>query len=557
MPYIPPSYAAIVPDATNSGKLDYTTILIVGAGPIGLALALEMGLMGHKVVLINRENQLTDGSRAICYAKRPLEILDRLGIGERMLAKGVSWNVGRVFFKDRIEPIYSFDLLPVKDQKMPAMVNIQQYYNEEYSIEALEEMDNVEIRWSNTLMSIEDGLDCVFANVETVHGDYTIAADWLIACDGSSSPTRKMMEMEFTGETFKDNFLIADVKFKKKYPTERHFWFDPIFNPGQSVLLHKQPDNIWRVDFQVGWNIDRKEIVEPENVAPRIRAVFGDDVEFNFEWISVYTFNCRQIEKMVKGRVIFAGDSAHLVSPFGARGANTGFQDTDNLAWKLDLVIRGKAGITLLESYNEERMLAAEVNILNSTRSTDFITPKSKISKLFRDAVLQLSVTHKFAREFVNSGRLSLPIPYPNSSLNTEDDSDWKGGIKPGTNCVDAPVKSKGKDAWLLSFLGWKFKILIFCNESMLSLAKKNQLSFLEKESIPIESVYVTSGDINGTYCDKNGHIQDVKGLVYERFGCCIGDVYLIRPDQYVVARWHGLQISKIKKALSRAVGKG
>ncbi len=202
--------------------------------------------------------------------------------------------------------------------------------------------------------------------------------------------------MPFEGETFQDNFLIADVKFKKDYPTERHFWFDPPFNKGQSVLLHKQPDNVWRIDFQVGWNIDRKEIVKPKNVTPRIKAMFGEDVLFDYEWISIYTFNCRQIGAMKKGHVLFAGDSAHLVSPFGARGANTGFQDSDNLAWKLDMVIHNKANERLLDSYNEERSFAAKINILNSTRSTDFITPKSHISMVFRDAILQLSTEHDF-----------------------------------------------------------------------------------------------------------------------------------------------------------------
>ena len=222
MPYCPAKFEPVIPEAVATGKSDATTILIVGAGPIGLALALEMGQMGHHIVLLNRETQLTDGSRAICYAKRPLEILDRLGIAERMVDKGVSWNIGRVFFKDKKDPVYSFDLLPIKDQKHPAMINIQQYYNEEYNIEALDGLENVELRWGNTLTAIEEVAAGVIARVATKAGDYRIKADWLIACDGSSSPTRKIMDMGFEGETFQDNFLIADVKFKKEYPTERH-----------------------------------------------------------------------------------------------------------------------------------------------------------------------------------------------------------------------------------------------------------------------------------------------------------------------------------------------
>tara|TARA_R110002096_G_scaffold433579_2_gene652574 strand:- start:35070 stop:36710 length:1641 start_codon:yes stop_codon:yes gene_type:complete len=544
MVYVPPKHAPAIPKAVLTGAIEKTPVLIVGAGPIGLALALDLGLRGHHIILLNKETQLTDGSRAICYAKRPLEIMDRLGFGDRMVSKGVSWNIGKVFFQDKTDPVYSFDLLPLKDQKMPGMVNVQQYYNEEYNIDALAALDNVEIRWGNTLTNIQEAEGGVLVEVSTDEGNYQIQADWLAACDGSRSSTREILDVGFEGETFQDNFLIADVKFKKSYPTERHFWFDPTFNPGQSVLLHKQPDDVWRIDFQVGWDIDRTEIVKPENVTPRIQAMFDENVEFEYEWISVYTFNCRQVEKMVNGKVIFAGDSAHLVSPFGARGANTGFQDADNLAWKLDLVLKGSANEDLIASYDEERSLAAKINILNSTRSTDFITPKSKVSQQFRDAVLQLSSSHEFARGFVNSGRLSMPVPYPQSSLNTQDDGVWEGGVSPGENCIDAPVNINGNAAWLLNSLGWNFKILVFVDEDGLSSAQKSDLERLSEGEIPIESIIVGAGGL-----------EDTRGLVAERYNALAGDVYLIRPDQYVAARWHDFDFKKIENAVRTAVG--
>lgn len=550
MPYVPPKYEPVIPDAVRTGSPEETTVLIVGAGPIGLALALDLGIRGHKLVLINRASQLTDGSRAICYAKRSLEILDRLGFGERMVAKGVSWNIGRVFFQDRPEPVYSFDLLPIKDQKHPGMINLQQYYNEKFNIDALQDLDNVKLRWGNKLADFEESENGIVATVETDEGAYELHADWMIACDGSGSTVRKALGMGFEGDTSHDNFLIADVKFTKDYPTERHFWFDPTFNPGQSVLLHKQPDDVWRIDFQVGWDIDREEIVKPENVTPRIKAMFGDDVEFEFEWISIYTFNCRQVESMVKDRVIFAGDSAHLVSPFGARGANTGFQDTDNLAWKLDMIINGQAKSELLNSYDEERSLAARINILNSTRSTDFITPKGTVSRQFRDAVLQLSSANEFARGFVNSGRLSLPVPYPDSSLNTQDDKEWSGGVSPGTNCIDAPVLKFGEAAWLLNSLGWTFKALIFSAPGELSDAQRERLQGLADENIPIESIFVCKHSQDSAAC-----LRDVKGLAAERYATDDGGVYLIRPDQYVAARWHDVDTIKIRESAERAAG--
>jgi len=315
-------------------------------------------------------------------------------------------------------------------------------------------------------------------------------------------------------------------------------------------LLHKQPDNVWRIDFQVGWEIDRDEIVKPENVEPRVKAIFGDDVAFSFEWISLYTFNCRQIEKMVEGRVIFAGDSAHLVSPFGARGANTGFQDADNLAWKLDLIIQGKANKDLLDSYNEERLLAAEINILNSTRSTDFITPKSKTSTQFRDAVLQLSATENFARGFVNSGRLSTPVPYPDSSLNTSDSGDWMGGVAPGFNCIDAPIKLNGSDGWLLNQLGWHFSLLVI-SPSNNEFDRREILNGLAKvRAVDLKIVWVGSENR-----ETDNVLIDTHHLVKERYDCQQGGLYLIRPDQYVAARWKQFDSEEIVKAVNRSLG--
>ena len=221
-----------------------------------------------------------------------------------------------------------------------------------------------------------------------------------------------MLGLEAKGQVFRDRFLIADVKMQAQFPTERWFWFDPPFHPNQSVLLHRQADDVWRIDFQLGWDADPEAERRPERVIPRIQAMLGADQPFELEWVSVYTFRCQRMERFRHGRVFFVGDAAHQVSPFGARGANSGIQDADNLAWKLALVLAGLATDALLDSYDAERIPAADENILNSTRSTDFITPKSAVSRTFRDATLQLAEKYPFARKLVNSGRLSLPHTY-------------------------------------------------------------------------------------------------------------------------------------------------
>jgi 3-(3-hydroxy-phenyl)propionate hydroxylase len=406
-----------------SADREEARVVIVGGGPVGLTLALDLGRKGQPVVLLNRLDFVPARSKAICFAKRSLDIFDRLGVGDAMVDKGVIWNVGKVFWQDRAEPIYQFDMLPVKDQRRPGFINIQQYHVETRLIDALEALPNVDLRWGHGVTGVASRADGATLTVATADGDYRLDAEWVIACDGSRSPVRTMLGLDFEGRVFEDNFLIADIRMEGERPSERWFWFDPPFNPGQSALLHKQPDDVWRLDFQLGWDIDREACIRPENVEPLVRAMLGPDVRFTPEWYSVYTFQCRRMARFVHGRVIFAGDSAHLVSPFGARGCNGGLADIDNLGWKLDRVLRGRADADLLESYNAEAIETADENILNSTRSTDFMTPKSATSRAFRDAVLELAADHPFARPFVNSADGSRPpSAYRASPLSTPDE---------------------------------------------------------------------------------------------------------------------------------------
>lgn len=508
-------------------------VVVIGAGPIGQAAALDLANRGVSVVLLDDNDTVSVGSRAVCYAKRPLEILDRLGCADRLVAKGVSWQVGKVFVRDELT--YQFDLLPEADHKMPAMINLQQYYLEETMIDAAGKTGKVDIRWKHKLISLNQADDHVELTVETPNGVFTMEAEWVIACDGANSDVRRIVGGGFVGQFFEDRFLIADVVMEADFPTERWFWFDPPFHRGQSVLLHKQADNVWRIDFQLGWDADPVEEKKPERVIPRLKQMLGDDRKFELEWVSVYQFACRRIDNFRYGRVLFAGDAAHQVSPFGARGANTGFQDTDNLAWKLKLVLDGAAPETLLDSYHEERAFAADDNLKNSTRSTDFITPKSRASRRFRDAVLDLSKDNAFARPFVNSGRLSQPTPYVNSSLNTPDEDVFAGLMAPGTNCADAPVKVAGSDGWFLNQIGDGFALLVFGSEG---------------GARPI-----ACGDVAARVLTVGDQIVDDKGVLTARYDGKPGTVYLIRPDQYVAGRWRAFDEAKIKRALARAIG--
>ena len=519
-------------------------IVIVGAGPVGLATAIDLARQGLPVVLLDDDDCLSVGSRALCFAKRTLEIFDRLGCGDRLTDKGVSWHVGKVFFKDK--PVYRFDLLPETGHERPAFVNLQQYYVEGYLLECAQQYPNLDIRWKNKVVGLSQDDDGVRVQVETPDGVYTLAADYLVAADGVRSPVRGLMGLESKGQIFRDRFLIADVKMKAAFPTERWFWFDPPFHPNQSVLLHREADDVWRIDFQLGWDADPVAEKSPEKVIPRVRALLGPDVEFDLEWVSVYTFACMRMDRFRHGRVMFAGDAAHGVSPFGARGANSGVQDGDNLSWKLALVLKGQASAALLDSYCIEREAAADENILNSTRSTDFITPKSAVSKLFRDAVLSLSKEHAFARRLVNSGRLSLPSTYRQSPLNTPDCDTFAGLLCPGAPLADAPVSIAGKAAWFLRQVGGQFSVLLFADA-----ASAVNVQSLQSFALPVLLVLPAGVKAPAGVAA----IEDSEGLLAARFDAQPGTVYLLRPDQHVAARWRALDVAALQSALSRAMG--
>jgi 3-(3-hydroxy-phenyl)propionate hydroxylase len=292
---------------------------------------------------------------------------------------------------------------------------------------------------------------------------------------------------------------------------------------------------LWHESRQPGGSIDPEAERDPDRVSARVRAMLGPEVDFEIEWISVYTFRCRRLEKFRHGRTIFLGDAAHQVSPFGARGGNGGTQDADNLAWKLDAVLRNIAPESLLDSYDAERIPAADENILNSTRSTDFITPKNDAARAYRDAVLELSARYEFARPLVNSGRLSRPALLRNSPLNTSDAEVWNGGVPPGAPAVDAPMRRDGVDDWLLHHLSG-FTLLLFGARAQIP------------RSVDVRPVFVSPSA-------EPGMLHDHTGLAAARYAARPGTAILLRPDQHVAGRWRRFDADAIAHARLTALG--
>jgi len=510
------------PELAGAGRRRYP-VVIVGAGPVGLAAALDLAQLGIDCVVLDDNDQVSDGSRAICWAKRTLEIFDRLGVGERMLAKGVTWKVGRIYHGER--ELYHFDLLPEGGHRMPAFINLQQYYVEHFLVARARELGaRIDLRWKNRVTQVRHLGDGVRLEVETPEGPYRLECDWLIAADGARSAIRGALGHGFSGHAFEDKFLIVDVRMAADYPSDRRFWFRPRFDPAESVLIHRQPDDVFRIDFQLGRDADVGEARDPERALARVRRVVGPAADCRFEWCSVYTFKCARMPRFVDGHVIFAGDSAHLVSPFGARGGNGGIQDVDNLCWKLALILRGLAPSALLASYECERGRAADENIANARRTTAFMSPATPAERALRDAVLELAGAHPFARALVNSGRLSRPHDYAGLPGSEADAAAAPPAMHPGAACLDAPLPG-GEGGWLLQRLGNRPCALVMAADEAEARALQAQAAALTT----VPGLRTVTVDLS------RGEPARLAG---ERYGAAAGTTCLIRPDQHVLARW-------------------
>lgn len=521
---------------------DRRPVVVVGAGLVGLTLALDLGQRGVPVTILERNDAISVGSRAIVFARRSLEILARLGLGDRIAAKGVAWDAGTVYHQDRM--LFRKTMVTDAGCEHPPFLNLQQYYVEEWLIDACLRTGLVDLRWNHEVLGVAQIDRCAEIAVSTSEGSYRVEADWLLACDGASSCVRRALALPFVGHVFRDRFLIADVKLADAQAAERRFWFDAPFHPGRSVLLHKQPDDVWRVDFQLGWDADPDIERRPEHVMPRLRKMFGAGAAMDLVWASVYTFKSRRLERFVHDRIVFAGDSAHQVSPFGGRGGNGGIQDADNLAWKIAEVVKGRADHRLIASYDEERVPATDENILESTRSAEFITPSSPAVRAMRDAVLYLATTHEFARRMVNSGRLSSPRTLRGSSLNSRSSMEAET-LALGSPAPDVSLASRAGSEWLLRRIGGGF--------TLLHVPEFREADRPALAPVPgIDVVTVAPGPPSGS--GSRSCLWDGDGSFQRRYGLAPGECMLFRPDQHLAAHLPDTTATPILRAHARAL---
>lgn len=505
---------------------DSVPVLIAGGGPVGLALAALLARQGVASLVVEADAGYCTGSRAICISRRSQEILAWTGAGAALAGKALPWTGGRSYFRDT--EVLHFSMPSEPTQRFAPMVNIQQFYVEEFVHQALRATPELaQVAWSARVAAVAPGPDGVEVEVETASGRRRVRARYLAACDGGRSTVRELLGLQFEGTQYEGRYVIVDIVQKTQRPVERLAWFDPPSNPGSTILMHRQPDDVWRIDYQLRDDEDGAEALKPENILPRVQshlAMIGEDAPWQMLWASMYNAKCLTLPSYRKGRVLFAGDAAHLVPIFGVRGLNSGLDDAANLAWKLARVLGGEAGEDLLDSYSAERVHAARENIAYGAKSTEFMAPPDFAFRLMREATLRLALDEPAVQPLINP-RQSAPVAYPDSPLNGPQAGTWGSeAAAPGQPAPEALLTGARGEFHLTQCFGTSFTCLVF-GDGPLPFA----VAALSDHGVGVLDIPPEA---------------DPLGQARERYGLPDAGataLVLVRPDGYVLGRWRGL----------------
>ena len=549
----------VYPAAPRPATSATAKVVVIGAGPIGLAIALDLARHGVPCVLLESEQQVSEGSRAVVFTRRSMEILQQVGADKQVTAQGLPWRFGNSFYRGecvfRMEAPYSDD-----DRFFP-MINLQQPYLEEALVQLVQAQPLIDMRWGHRVTRVTSaGLNDAPAEVEvdTPDGAYLQRADYMVASDGARSGVRSLLDLKLEGSSYEGRFVIADIRIDLPLPTERLAFFDPPWNPRNTVLMHREPFNIWRIDYQLPAGETPEQALDPESLRTRINAQLAmighGGTPWEMDWSSVYSARALTLPDYRHGRFLFAGDAAHLLPIFGVRGANTGFQDGQNLAWKLACVVRGLAPETLLDSYSMERVAAAREIVEEAGKSTRFMTPPTPGFRALRDAVLSLSLTEEFVRPLYH-WRTSRPHAYIDSPLNSrgDDNARFESGPANGEPMANVVL---GPDLYLMDDFPAGFMLMVFGLPRDVPPTVLDAARAVRATGLPLQTWLVCPAHGQALPQGTDRILFDPDGRIARKYGVDRpGRAYLFRPDQHVCARWLDADGTRLKMALAHATG--
>lgn len=541
--------------ASANPKQDRQKVVIIGSGPAGMVTALELARHGVPSVVLSSELQFSQGSRAICFTRRSMEILQQVGVADRMAEVGLPWRFGNSFYRGQC--VFRMEAPHDADDKFFPIINVQQQFMEEYLYDACRSNTLIDFRWGNKVNKVNQKDGYALLEVDTPEGPYALESYWVVAADGGRSDIRTDMSLKMEGTSYEGFFVIADIKIDLPLPTERLAFFDPDWNPGNTILMHREPHGLWRVDYQLPPGETPEEALRPDSLKARIDAqltmIGYGDLKWEMDWSSVYSARTLTLPDFVHANVIFTGDAAHLLPIFGVRGANTAFQDAQSLGWHLAFVVKGLAYKKLLANHSTERVGAAREIITEAGKSTRFMAPPSPGFRILRDAVLSLSLTEAFVRPLYH-WRTSRPHEYTHSMLNSTDDDNSLFKSGPGHGAPPQNVRlgtHENAGDFLLDHLGGGFDLLFFTDRALPEDLQK-VISAVRAQGMPLNVIAVGATQ---PVAGANKHLPDADGHLRQRYGVpAYGGAYLLRPDQHICARWLTLDAKRLQSALTKAL---
>lgn len=469
-------------------------VLIAGAGPSGLALAISLVRQGIPFTIIDKDDGPGTTSRAMAVQARVLELYEQLGIADKIVVNGIIVNKINFFKNKKHLASIPVGQLGQEMSAFPYVLILPQDVHENILVNELKSSGH-EVKWNHEVTSFRDVGDAVEAVIETENGTETRKFSYICGCDGASSTVRKALDIDFTGGTYRQSFFVADVESETvlEGPTigfrDEYFCIGfPIRTMDQVRLIGLVPDD-YKEDGEAPEDFSEM-IPYAESILPvKLKKV---------NWYSSYRSHHRVAEQFRSGRVFLVGDAGHIHSPAGGQGMNTGIGDAINLAWKLGAVLKGKASESILDTYESERIKFAHDLVNTTDQLFKFMVDKQRLRNFVVPIFIPRLMRFKSIRERLFRMISQIQINYHDSGLSAGESGDVKGGdrlpwIRRGEVNNYRPLES----------LDWQIHVYGEMDNDVETLARESGLQLfhlpwdktLEDKGIKENSVYLVRPD--------------------------------------------------------------